>query len=76
MIIVLDFDHTLFNMMEMHQEMIDAITSLGITREQYDQVYGEISRWKMFTVDAFAYRLQKVTGISSEEVKTLMHTLA
>ena len=76
MIIIFDFDHTLFDMMAMHEALFGAVRKLGINREQYDEAYLAVTHWKMFTPQAFAHRLHKVGGLDVGQVLAALQSVA
>lgn len=71
--IIFDLDHTLYNMSEMHKALIEEVCKLGITEEQYNYAYDDVTRWKQFTVEAFAQRLNKMYGLDINKVKKALH---
>lgn len=66
--IIFDFDHTVFNTLSMHEDIIVAMETLGVSEEKYQRVYEDVTYWKMFNVDAFANRLERLFAVSSEDV--------
>lgn len=76
MIIVFDFDHTIFDMMAMHEALYSAIRKLGVSRADYDDAYLAVTHWKMFTPSALAQRLQKANKVSAEKTLQAMQSVA
>lgn len=76
MIIVFDFDHTLFDMMAMHEALGAAIGKLGVNRDQYDDAYLAVTHWKMFTPQALAQRLHKAYGTNMQAALDAMQGVA
>lgn len=76
MIIVLDFDHTIFDMMAMHEALYEAIAKFGISRADYDDAYLSVTHWKMFTPQALVQRLHKVHGLDPKKVLAAMQDVA
>lgn len=71
--LIIDFDHTIFDMASMHEALDEAITDLGIPSEQYRAAYNKETNWKVFSVPGFANRLEKMTEISSKEITKAYH---
>ena len=67
--IIFDFDHTIFNMTEMHKAIEEEIEKLGIDLENYRQAYSDITSRKAFSIDSFANSLEKISGVSSSIIK-------
>lgn len=76
MIIIFDFDHTIFDMMAMHEALYASIHKLGVSRAVYDDAYLAVTHWKMFTPQAFAHRLQKEAGLDPAKALEAMQSVA
>ncbi|MBI4121725.1 MAG: HAD hydrolase-like protein [Parcubacteria group bacterium] len=76
MIIVFDFDHTIFNMSAMHEDLLKAMTELGVSERVYQDAYNQVTNWKMFTPQALAQRLQRSAGISATEALNDLNEVA
>lgn len=66
--LIFDFDHTVFDMMEMHAAIFAAMKKIGVTEEQYNAAYDQITKWKMFTTDGLANALAKTAGVNEARV--------
>lgn len=74
--IILDFDHTLFDMQRMHQELISALDRIGIPEKMYKEAYSLETHWKVFTVQGFANRLASKSGIAQEIIEKTLWDVA
>lgn len=76
MMLIFDFDHTVFDMMTMHQAMEDAVVKLGIERQLYRQAYDEVTHWKIFTAEALAQRLHRLAGVEPKKVIDVLNEIS
>src|SRR5690606_5569171 len=74
--IILDFDHTLFDMQRMHQELIGALERISIPEKMYKEAYSLETHWKVFTVQGFANRLASKSGIAQEIIEKTLWDVA
>ncbi len=66
--IIFDFDHTLYDMMAMHQAIEEAMAGLGISQETYYDAYTRVTNWKAFTVAALAQQLSRQAKVREQDV--------
>lgn len=74
--LIFDFDHTVFDMSEMHLSIKDAMVKLGVKEDHYQELYNEVTHWKLFTQRALGQRIQKHYNIHSDEVVKVLDGLA
>lgn len=66
--LVFDFDHTLFDMMAMHEAIEAAVVALGIDVAAYRESYTQVTNWKAFTVAALASHLSRKTKVKESKI--------
>ncbi len=66
--LVFDFDHTLFDMMAMHQAIEAAVLDLGIQLPTYREAYTQVTNWKVFTVASLANFLSRKTNVKEADI--------
>lgn len=76
MIIIFDYDHTIFDMMAMHEEIVGAMKELGVSERAYQDAYAQVTNWKMFTPDAMAQRLHRIAGVKPPDVLDAFNSIA
>ncbi len=74
--LIFDFDHTIFNMMEMHQSMQEAMEKLGISKEDYQDAYDQSTKWKMFSTKRLAEVLSSRHDVTERQVVEALESLA
>lgn len=73
--IIFDFDHTVFNMSLMHEQIIEVLEMIGVSREEYLSIYEDVTRWRLFTVKALAQRIERRKGIDRSEIISALETV-
>ena len=74
--LIFDFDHTIFDMTQMHVAIVEAMKGLGIDEETYAHAYNAITHWKAFTLDSLSARLRKEANVEPAVVAKAMVKLA
>lgn len=74
--LVFDFDHTLFDMMAMHEAIESAVRQLGVSPQQYRDAYTSVTNWKKFTVSALSQALAKSAKVKPADVVEALELVA
>jgi FMN phosphatase YigB (HAD superfamily) len=74
--IIFDYDHTVFDMMAMHEDIMRAMKEMGISERAYQDAYSQVTNWKMFTPEALAQRLNKIAGADVARVVSALEEVA
>lgn len=74
--IIFDFDHTIFDMTSMHDEIMSGMESLGLSREDYRDVYSKVTQWKLFTVEDIASKINQHHGLPRENIVEVFENVA
>jgi phosphoglycolate phosphatase-like HAD superfamily hydrolase len=74
--LIFDFDHTLFDMSAMHEDIVKELEKQGVPRDKYFEQYLGVTRWKMFSVPSMAQRLLQVHRIDPKIVENIYHDTA
>lgn len=76
MVIIFDYDHTVFDMMAMHDDLVKAMRDVGISERVYHDAYAQVTNWKMFTAEALSNRLNRLTGIAADKIRNALESVA
>lgn len=74
--LIFDFDHTIFDMMSMHADLLVAVQKLGITAEEYEEAYEQSTKWKMFSTKRLAEVLKKTNKVTEAQVISALEGVA
>lgn len=74
--LIFDFDHTVFDMTEMHKSLKDSVVGLGVSKEHYQDAYNDVTQWKMFTLSDFSQRISRDAGVDAQQIERAFDSVA